>query len=115
MKLSHTSLIAISGLIAVAMGAAAAHSLSGEHAREMVQQASLYHLIHSAVLLYAADKTGKAAGLSRLFFALGIVLFSMAIYLRYAADIAIPAGVIPAGGVCYMLGWLALAASSIKR
>lgn len=112
---SSLTLTAVSGFVAVVMGAAAAHALEGDHAKQMVEQASLYHLIHSAVLLHVIDRPGKIAGAAKVFFALGIVLFSMSIYLRYMTDIVIPAGVVPLGGVSYMLGWLALAAYGLRR
>lgn len=108
-------LISLSGFIAVAMGAAGAHAVHDTHGAAMVQQAALYHLIHTAVLLYLLGHAGKIAGAAKLFFALGIVLFSGSLYLRYAAHVMIPPGVVPAGGICYMLGWLMLALSALRR
>ncbi len=108
-------LISLSGFAAVAMGAAGAHAIPGEHAQEMIRQAAFYQLIHTLALLWLIDRSGKAIKLSKAFFTLGIVLFSVSLYLRYAAEIAIPSGVIPVGGGCYMLGWLALALSALRK
>lgn len=102
-------LTALSGFLAVAMGAAGAHAISGEHAQDMVRQAALYQLVHTLALLWLAEKSGRLALAAKIFFAGGIVLFSVALYLRYAAETIIPSGTIPLGGGCYMLGWLALA------
>lgn len=109
------ALIALSGFIAVAMGAAGAHGISDPHGAEMVRQAALYQLIHTLVLLYISDQKSLLARLSSAAFALGIVLFSVSLYMRYGLDFTIPAGIVPVGGSALMLGWIILALSYLKR
>jgi uncharacterized membrane protein YgdD (TMEM256/DUF423 family) len=110
-----TALAGLSGFIAVAMGAVAAHTIHEAHGADMVREAALYQLIHTIALLCAAPPAGKLTRAAALLFIAGIALFSGGLYLRYAAGLALPAGVIPAGGICFMAGWLMLAVSALAK
>jgi uncharacterized membrane protein YgdD (TMEM256/DUF423 family) len=103
-------LAALSGFLAVLLGAFGAHGMRDTLAllgtAGIWSTASIYHLAHSVVLLFLAKRqSGNAA------FALmlaGIVGFSGGLY-GYAATGYKPLTFIaPVGGACLLLGWLAL-------
>jgi uncharacterized membrane protein YgdD (TMEM256/DUF423 family) len=110
----------LSGAATVAMGAYAAHSGGGAIAREWLATGASYGLWHSIVLLAVAALTMRA-GRSRLLtlsgiaFAAGIVLFSGSLFLRALTPLAWVAPVTPLGGICFIAGWLLLAAWGVKR
>lgn len=108
-------LTGLSGVLAVAMGAAAAHAVADAHAASMVQQAALYQLIHTVALVVILGRPSRMANVTASFWAAGIMLFSISLYARYIANISIPSGVVPFGGICYMLGWLTYAISSLSN
>ena len=106
---------ALSGMLAVAMGAFGAHALRNqleERLMEAYSTAVLYHLVHSVALLALAlfARAGNhpihlPAGL----FSAGILLFSGSLYVL-ALSGARPIGMItPLGGVALLLGWLSCA------
>ena len=97
----------VSGCIAIALGAYAAHSktLSAD-GRDLMNRANKYHLIHSVALL-ALSATNKHP-LSACLLTVGTLLFSGSLYLKGIYGIAtlfIP----PVGGVIMMVGWLSIA------
>lgn len=105
------------GMIAVALGATAAHALSDPQAALAVERAANYQLIHSVVLLVATCIPGRAAAWARWLLLLGIMLFCGAIYAKYLLHIIPAAKLAPTGGVLLMAGWLTLCFSfpNIKK
>lgn len=101
-------LAAAFGLAAVIAGAVGAHALSDEHAKAMVAEATMYALVHAAVLLHATKVKGRAGVAARVLFAAGILLFSGGISARYFTGIDGFGNAAPFGGTCLMAGWLAL-------
>lgn len=103
---------ALCGLIAVALGAFGAHALRSTLASlatvDAWNTASLYHLVHSAVLLFIALVYPTARFGFWLFLA-GIVLFSGSLYVYSVTGLKAVAMAAPVGGMCLMGGWLALA------
>jgi len=98
----------LNGLMGVAMAAAGAHAFAGDAAAQgWVERAAQFQLLHALAML-AAERMPAAA----LLFLAGIVGFSGSLYLK-AFGLAgwLPGLVTPAGGVCLMLGWAALAAA----
>lgn len=102
---------ALSGFVAVALGAFGAHglrsTLTALSTGDVWQTASLYHLVHSAVLLCIA----LAAPRARVAFWLiltGVVLFSGSLYVYSLTGFRPLTAVAPVGGACLMAGWLAL-------
>ncbi|RYG61481.1 MAG: DUF423 domain-containing protein [Alphaproteobacteria bacterium] len=102
-------LTGFSGVLAVAMGAVAAHAVASPHAAAMVQQAALYQLIHTVALLVILGRPSRMSSIAASLWAAGILLFSIGLYARYIGGLPIPSGVVPFGGICYMLGWFTLA------
>ncbi|HEY9033533.1 MAG TPA: DUF423 domain-containing protein [Pseudomonadales bacterium] len=109
-------LAAISGLMAVALGAFGAHALKGRLTADMqavYQTAVSYHFIHTLALLAVALlmlQLGKSTALmlSALAFVAGILVFSGSLYLLSVTGIRWLGAITPVGGVAFMLGWLAL-------
>jgi len=105
------TLAAVLGALAVALGAFGAHGLSSitdDPARMRVwRTASLYHLVHAAVLLGAALHPGRPVWGPRLLVA-GVVVFSGSLYALALTGIGVLGAVTPVGGVCFIAGWVAL-------
>ena len=103
---------ALCGLVAVALGAFGAHALrpilAGLATVDTWTTASLYHLVHSTVLLCIALAL-PGARLSFWLFLAGIVLFSGSLYVFSVTGLKAVAMAAPVGGTCLMAGWLALA------
>jgi uncharacterized membrane protein YgdD (TMEM256/DUF423 family) len=100
------------GASAVALGAFGAHGLRGkpDAMKEVWKTASLYHLVHSAVLAASAlSLAGRKRNIVCSMLAGGIFLFSGSCYvvvlMNQRAPYSYPA---PFGGVLLMGGWLAL-------
>ncbi len=105
-------LAAINGAAAVALGAFGAHALKemlATHGSTSTwQTASLYHLVHSPVLLIIAllPSTPKV---TFLLFLSGIALFSGSLYLLSITQLK-PLGIVtPIGGLLLIIAWLSLA------
>ena len=105
-------LAALCGFAAVALGAFGAHGMKtilAQHGTTAAwETAVLYHLAHAVVLLVIS---GREPGSPRAWalFAAGIFIFSGTLYLLAATNIRWLGAITPLGGVCLLLGWLALA------
>ncbi len=114
---------AINGFLAVACGAFAAHGLQGRldaHALQVFETGARYHMYHAlAIALTAFAIRDAAAGPATWacgFFLAGICLFSGSLYLLALTGMKGFAFVTPFGGVCFLIGWgaLAFAATRLK-
>jgi uncharacterized membrane protein YgdD (TMEM256/DUF423 family) len=108
---------ALNGFLAVAMGAFAAHGLSGRldpHALQIFDTAARYHMYHALALGLAAQGKTGASRIAAAFFLAGIVLFSGSLYLL-ALCAWRPLGFItPFGGIAFLVGWAALLVGAMK-
>jgi uncharacterized membrane protein YgdD (TMEM256/DUF423 family) len=108
----------IFGLLAVAMGAYAAHGLrSVLAAAELatVQTAVQYQMWHALVLLVVAGlPPGRARALATLFFVTGIFGFSGSLYILVFTELR-PGLMTPLGGLLLMAGWLTLLLAGLVR
>lgn len=104
----------LSGAMAVGIAAMGAHGYE-EQAAKWLELGSRYQLIHAVIL--AALGFGKAQGrwlkASSLLFGLGTILFSGSLYAMALASLPV-VYLVPAGGTCFILGWLALAGSAFS-
>ena len=102
---------AVSGFLAVALGAFGAHSLKPiltQHERLGTwETAVLYHLFHTVVLLFLAVRPTVATG-AVISFLLGICLFSGSLYLLALTNIRWLGAITPLGGIGFLLGWVLL-------
>jgi uncharacterized membrane protein YgdD (TMEM256/DUF423 family) len=112
----------VNGLIAVAMGAMAAHMLQGRipsHGLELIETAARYQMFHALALFgvawLATARPGKLTRAAGIAFAIGSVLFSGCLYCLAITGNNAFAFPIPLGGVAFMLGWIAIALAAIKR
>jgi uncharacterized membrane protein YgdD (TMEM256/DUF423 family) len=105
-------LAALSGFLAVAFGAFAAHGARDARAAELLHTGSLYQLTHALAVFgwLAVRKVGGTASLTApALFLAGTVLFSGSLYaLAFGAPRALGM-VTPFGGLCFLAGWLLLA------
>jgi len=108
----------ISGAVMVAMGAYAAHSGSGEVAQEWLHTGAQYGLWHSIALVAVAAVSARSSASrlltgSALLFAAGIVLFSGSLFARALFEWSWVSPATPTGGLCFIAGWLMLAAYGV--
>ena len=121
-------LSAISGFIAVGLGAFGAHGLKNRLTPELLaayQTGVQYHFIHTlallglAVWMLSSAEFSRWAGWSANFMLIGILLFSGSLYAM--AFMSMAGGfpkwlgpITPLGGLCFMIGWGLLAVAAIK-
>ncbi|MBK6898536.1 MAG: DUF423 domain-containing protein [bacterium] len=116
---------AVSGLIAVALGAFAAHGLKSKLAPEMLavfETGARYQMYHAFALLAAAWAAGQGAAASPAFaraagwcFLAGTLLFSGSLYALALTGLRKLGIVTPFGGVFFLAGWGLLAFSFLAR
>jgi uncharacterized membrane protein YgdD (TMEM256/DUF423 family) len=122
----------LAGAAAIVMGAYGAHALRDAGAAPAVMRVfetgQLYHALHALALLGLAALVAASEGRRRGFAALmlnlagaaftgGILLFSGGIYAQTGMGGAGNPGIVPLGGILFMIGWvaLALAAFGIRK
>ncbi len=113
---------ALSGLIAVGLGAFAAHGLKARLSVEALSafqtgvQYQMYHalaLLAVAVLLRVLGHSWALAASGWLFVA-GILFFSGSLYALALGGPRWLGPVTPLGGLCFLLGWLALTVAAVR-
>lgn len=104
-------LAAVTGALAVALGAFGAHGLkqvvTDAHLLEVWDTGARYHLVH-AVALLAVARAPVSPWVPRLWVG-GIVLFSGSLYAMTLTGVRALGAVTPLGGLCFIAGWLMLA------
>jgi uncharacterized membrane protein YgdD (TMEM256/DUF423 family) len=111
-------LAAVSGLIAVAAGAFGAHALADLPERYLNAfktgaQYQMYHVL--ALLAVALAPASRAAAGAAICFLAGTVLFSGSLYALALTQMGVFGAITPVGGVLFIAGWAALAASALSR
>ncbi|ACJ30300.1 MULTISPECIES: DUF423 domain-containing protein [Shewanella] len=109
-------LAALSGFMAVALGAFGAHGLKNVASAEMIAIFNLgveYQFYHTFALIVVAFAghwlKSRLLDWAGYLFMLGIVLFSGSLYLYALLGTKWTGPVTPLGGVCFLLGWLFIA------
>jgi uncharacterized membrane protein YgdD (TMEM256/DUF423 family) len=109
---------ALSALVAVAMGAAGAHATGDAQAALWLDKASRYQMYHALALLavgiLSTQRPSRMLHAAGIAFTVGTVLFSGSLYAMAFGGAAATL-MTPAGGLCFMLGWLLLALSALRR
>ena len=107
---------AVSGLLAVAIGAFGAHGLEGRvdsRLLEVYRTGVDYHMFHTAALLAVGLLEARAAGPALTWagwlFLAGILVFSGSLYLMAVTGERWLGMVTPLGGLAFLAGWVALA------
>ena len=106
---------ALSGALAVGLGAFAAHGLRSRVSTDALatfETGARYHMYHALALLAVAWAVGRwpsawtsAAGW---LFVAGTVLFPGSLYLLALTGVRALGAITPVGGLAFILGWLAL-------
>ena len=108
---------AANGLLAVAMGAMAAHGLEArlpEQALQWIETGSRYGLAHGVALLVIAalarQETAPSLGLrfAAWAFVAGSILFCGTLYVMGLVNTTAPAALVPIGGVALIADWASL-------
>jgi uncharacterized membrane protein YgdD (TMEM256/DUF423 family) len=115
-KLRWIQFVSLSGALAVALGAFAAHGLEGSLSAKYLatfRTAVLYQFLHTLALmglicLPDGLVNSRLQTISAQSFALGIVLFSGSLYLLVATGISALGMITPLGGLAFIAGWLTL-------
>jgi uncharacterized membrane protein YgdD (TMEM256/DUF423 family) len=109
-----TRLAAVSGALAVALGAFGAHGLKELLAQNgtaaIWEKAVFYHFIHAVMLFLLAQRPPLKAG-PWWCFLVGIGFFSGSLYLLALTNLHWLGAITPFGGVSLIAGWIWLAAS----
>jgi len=113
---------ALSGGLAVAAGAFAAHGLRGRLAPDLLavfETAARYQMYHAlallAVAIQAERRPGRLAVLAGWLFVAGTVLFSGSLYALALSGVAVLGAITPLGGLAFLAGWGCLAAAAWRR
>lgn len=107
---------AISGILAVALGAFGAHALKNrldDYAQGIYQTAVSYHFIHTLALLACAIlllhwPKSTALTAAAIAFIVGMLLFSGSLYTLSLTGIRGLGAITPIGGLAFIIGWGAL-------
>jgi uncharacterized membrane protein YgdD (TMEM256/DUF423 family) len=115
---------ALSGILAVSLGAFGAHALRDRldaHAMGVFETAVQYHFYHTlallAVAVLALGSPGTSTTLLRSsgsLFLLGLLVFCGSLYLLSFSGIRWLGAITPLGGLAFIAGWACLAAASWK-
>jgi len=113
---------AVSGFLAVAIGAFAAHGLKGKlppDLFEVFEVGARYHMYHALALLGTAWAVtrwpGTPATAAGWLFVAGTVLFSGSLYALALTGIRPLGAITPLGGVCFLAGWVALVVGALQN
>ena len=114
---------AISGLLAVAIGAFGAHGLKNRVAEDLLivyQTGVQYHFYHTLALLGVGLLLLQYPHISALnwsgwLFVAGILIFSGSLYVLALTGIKGLGAITPIGGVAFIAGWLTLALAVYKN
>jgi uncharacterized membrane protein YgdD (TMEM256/DUF423 family) len=121
MQRTFLALGALSGALAVAAGAFGAHGLRGRLSPDLMaifETAARYHMYHAlaliAVAAIATRLQGRGADVAGWLFVAGTVVFSGSLYLLALGGPRWLGAVTPLGGLCFIVGWVALAWSALR-
>ena len=106
------TLAAVSGLVAVAVGAFAAHGVTDPRARELLRTGAMYGFMHAMATFACATFMQIGARRARFapaFFLSGVLLFSGSLYAMALGAPRWLGAVTPLGGLCFLTGWAILA------
>ncbi|MFN0135839.1 MAG: DUF423 domain-containing protein [Phycisphaerae bacterium] len=113
---------ALSGFLAVALGAFGAHALKDRLTPDLLtiyQTGAHYHLAHALALslvgIARRTKPATALSVAGWAFLIGTVIFAGSLYALAITGIRQFGAITPIGGVAFMIGWIALAIDGFSR
>ncbi len=122
MNRTFVALGSLFALLAVALGAFGTHSLRPrltERALEIWETAGHYHLIHAVALvlvgLVCGQTFSKLAHAAGWLFTIGILIFGGTLYVLALTDIRWLGAITPLGGAAFMVGWICLFLSVVRK
>lgn len=111
----------LSALIAVALGAFAAHGLKARLAPELLAafevgvRYQMYHALALLAVAWAATRwPGTAVTASGWLFVAGTVIFSGSLYVLSLTGVRWLGAITPIGGLLFLAGWLAFAVGILQ-
>ncbi|MBW4637719.1 MAG: DUF423 domain-containing protein [Gloeocapsa sp. UFS-A4-WI-NPMV-4B04] len=117
------AIASIFGGLSVGAGAFASHALKdklSERALEIFETAARYQIYHALALLLVAllinqtESSQPSLVIAGWAFIIGIVVFSGSLYAFSLTDIKVLGAITPLGGLAFIIGWGALAYSSLN-
>ena len=108
-------LAAISGLLAIAIGAFATHGVEDARAVEWLKLGAHYQFMHAMATFACATFMNIGAVRARFapaFFLLGSVIFSGSLYAMALGAPRVLGAITPVGGALFLIGWAVLAWSA---
>src|SRR5690606_9425218 len=113
---------ALSGFVAVGLGAFGAHGLKqrlGPDLLAVYQTGVQYQFVHTVALLVVAAlilhwPSSTQLRWSAALFCVGMLIFSGSLYVLSLTGIRWLGAITPIGGVAFLAGWLALAWAALK-
>jgi uncharacterized membrane protein YgdD (TMEM256/DUF423 family) len=103
---------AVSGFVAVAVGAFAAHGVADPKAQELLRTGATYGFMHTMATFACATFMQVGARRARFapaFFLSGVVLFSGSLYALALGAPRWVGAITPLGGLSFLVGWATLA------
>lgn len=117
------AIASIFGGLSVGAGAFASHALKdklSERALEIFETAARYQIYHALALLLVAllinqtQFSHPSLVIAGWAFIIGIIIFSGSLYALSLTDIKVLGAITPVGGLAFIIGWGALAYSSLN-
>src|SRR5690606_11168422 len=108
----------IFGFSGVALGAFGAHIISDiltENLYDTYKTGVLYHLIHSVVILAIGLSQIRNLNTCSLFFSIGIILFSVSLYLYAFTEKTVVDIFTPFRGISFLTGWALLVWKALSK
>lgn len=112
----------IFAFLGVAAGAFGAHALRTRVPPDLLavfETGARYQMYHAlallAVALAAARVPSRVLRAAGWLFAAGIVVFSGSLYLLALTGVRVLGAITPLGGLCFLAGWIALAAAAVDH
>jgi uncharacterized membrane protein YgdD (TMEM256/DUF423 family) len=122
MKLNWFAVGAFAGAIGVALGAFGAHALKARVTADFLSvfetgvRYQMYHALALIAVAWAAERWGGSwVNASGWLFMLGIFMFSGSLYLMTFTGVRWLGAITPVGGLCFILGWIALAVAALRN
>jgi len=121
MKLNWFAVGAIAGAIGVTLGAFGAHALKSRVTEDLLSvfevgvRYQMYHALALFAVAWAATQwPGSLINASGWLFTSGILIFSGSLYLMTFTGARWLGAITPIGGLCFILGWIALAVVALR-
>lgn len=114
------ALLAMTAVMAGALGAHGLRSVLAERGLEVFDTAATYQFYHGLALVLVAllsgfDLSRRLLVAAASLFVIGTVLFSGSLYVLVLTDIRWVGPITPIGGLCFLAGWLMLVVAACRR